>query len=167
MSTNTQKGEEEDDYIRPPDKVKRERLTDFDMVKNDEYKEDDYLQQCIMQSLIEQQSIQNANEMYEKYILQEEQRIQEANDLFEKSILEKYQQEIFERKQKFSPFLINLIKLKKYDDDFEKVFEILSPMIDCYCQELSIVPLDSKIHEFILKKIKTMRYYEIVLPLLQ
>jgi len=149
--SNQQNNNNQEDYVRPPDKIVRERLTNS--FYNNGYKEDDYLQQCIMQSLLEQQGMQEANELYEKRILQEHQQ--------------EIEKQIVERKEKFSPFLINLIKLKTYDNDFQKVFEILSPMIENYCQDInSVVPLDSNIREFVLKKIKTMREHKNVVELL-
>lgn len=110
----------QEDNIRPPDEVIRERL--IENTVSDYEKQIHEAIQLSMEELKQQQLIQ---------------------DNYEKDLVIQYLNECKKRRELFEEFLLNLNKLIKYDKEIKEIYDIISPIIELYCsQHIEVVNLD-------------------------
>ena len=125
----------DNEEIRPPDEVKRERLIDDN--------------RCEFQKQMDEALYLS---------LQEIKQQEEISRQYEEKIIKIYNDEIQKRKETFINLLMDLNKLIKFDKDIKEIYEIIEPIIESYCnQYIEYVELDSITHEKIFKVIKTVR----------
>ena len=125
----------EDEEIRAPDEVKIEQLM------NDNRSEfDKQIDKAIYLSL---QEIKN---------------VEEVNKQYEELIIKNYNDEIIFRKEKFQQLLLDMNKLMRFDKDIKEIYEIIEPIIDCYCgQYMNQCEIDTVTHDRIFKVIGNIR----------
>ena len=125
----------EDEEVRPPDEVKRERLIDDN--------------RCEFQKQMDEALYLS---------LQEIKLQQEISSKYEELIIENYHNEINERREKFRGLLLNINKLIRFDKDIKEIYEIIEPIIESYCnQYIEYVELDEDTYDKIFKVIGTIR----------
>jgi small-conductance mechanosensitive channel len=128
---------EDDDNIRPPDKIIREKLMEDN---RSDYEKD--IEKAIANSLNEIQKFQKKNEAFEEEII--------ADLYLQMSI----------RRKKFENLLFNLSKLKKFDKQIRDIYEIISPIIESYCCQFNeSVEIDSNTYDYIFMVLSTTRVY--------
>ena len=123
------------DNIRPPDEVKKDQL------------------------------IQDTRSDYDKQIdealylsLQESIHQEQINIQYEKGILTEYENLTIERREIFAAFLLDLNKLIKFDKNVKEVYEIIEPIIECYCgQYIQTCELDEETYDKIFKVVSSIR----------
>jgi len=127
--------DETEDNIRPPDKVKVEKLVE-DTRSNYEKEIDDAL-----------------------YIsMKEYKKQQECYDTYEEQIMEEYVNVCTKRKEIFEVFLFNLNRLIKYDKEIKEILDIIDPIIDSYCnQYIEFVILDELTYDKIFNTLDKVR----------
>jgi hypothetical protein len=125
----------EDDNIRRPDKVKRERLLD-DTRSDFERQLDEAL-----------------------YIsLQELKESEEKNKLYEDEIYSNYLCETTRRRELFRELLFDLRKLIKFDKEIKEIYEIIEPIIESYCgQFIDCFEADEETYNRIFDVLGTIR----------
>jgi len=101
-----------EDNIRPPDRVRTERL-----VEDTRSEFDKQLDKALYLSL---QQIKAEQELYEQY---------------EKNIFEQHIAVTNQRKEQFTKFLFDLNKLIRFDNEVREIYEILEPIIESYCDQ--------------------------------
>ena len=127
--------DEDEDKVRSPDKVKREKLMD-DLEESD----DDEFNYAIHLSI---------NEF---------QKQEELNKKFEDELINNYHNLIKERKEIFHPLLLELIRLSKYDKEIKEIYEILKPIIHSYClQNIEFIDFDAITYTKIFKTLSSIR----------
>ena len=99
-----------EDDIRPPDKIKREKL-----LQDNRSNFDKQIDEALYQSI----------KLYETEIQKYEE--------FEKQIIQEQNQEIKKRKDLVKPILFELNRIRKYDIKMNEIYEIIEPIIDSYC----------------------------------
>lgn len=131
----------DEDKVRSPDKVKREKLIDDFSYKDDlEESDDDEFNYAIHLSI---------NEF---------QKQEELNKKFEDELINNYHNLIKERKEIFHPLLLELIKLSKYDIEIKEIYEIVEPIIEAYCmQYFEFTELDETTYDKIFKVLSSIR----------
>jgi hypothetical protein len=127
--------DETEDNIRPPDKVKVEKLVE-DTRSNYEKEIDDAL-----------------------YIsMKEYKKQQECYDIYEEQIMEEYVNLCAKRKEIFEVFLFNLNRLIKYDKEIKEILDIIDPIIESYCnQYIEFVILDELTYDKIFNTLDKVR----------
>ena len=124
-----------DDNVRAPDKIKKEQLLEDNRSEYEKQEED-----ARYWSLLEFNEQKELNEKYEEDTINEHKRI------------------IIERKDIFREFLFDVNKLIRFDKDMKEIYEIIEPIIDCYCgQYMNHCELDSITYDRIFKVIGNIR----------
>jgi hypothetical protein len=135
----------EDEEIRAPDEVKRERLIDDN--------------RCEFQKQMDEALYLS---------LQEIKNVEEINKKYEELIIQNYHNEINERREKFVGLLLDINKLIRFDKDIKEIYEIIEPIIESYCnQYIEYVELDEETYDKIFKVIGTIRTNKKNIELLQ
>jgi len=135
----------EDEEIRAPDEVKRERLIDDN--------------RCEFQKQMDEALYLS---------LQEIKNVEEINKKYEELIIQNYHNEINERREKFGGLLLDINKLIRFDKDIKEIYEIIEPIIESYCnQYIEYVELDEETYDKIFKVIGTIRTNKKNIELLQ
>ena len=124
-----------DDNVRAPDKNKKEQLLQDNRSEYEQQEED-----ARYWSLLEFNEQKELNEKYEEDTINEHKRI------------------IIERRELFRGFLFDLNKLTRFDKDMKEIYEIIEPIIDCYCaQYMKQCELDPITYDRIFKVIGNIR----------
>ena len=124
-----------DDNVRAPDKIKKEQLLEDNRSEYEKQEED-----ARYWSLLEFNEQKELNEKYEEDTINEHKRI------------------IIERRELFRGFLFDLNKLTRFDKDMKEIYEIIEPIIDCYCaQYMKQCELDPITYDRIFKVIGNIR----------
>ena len=124
-----------DDNVRSPDKTKKEQLLEDNRSEYEKQEED-----ARYWSLLEFNEQKELNEKYEEDTINEHKRI------------------IIERRELFRGFLFDLNKLTRFDKDMKEIYEIIEPIIDCYCaQYMKQCELDPITYDRIFKVIGNIR----------
>ena len=125
----------DNEEIRPPDEVKRERLIDDN--------------RCEFQKQMDEALYLS---------LQEIKQQEEISRQYEEKIIKIYNDEIQKRKETFINLLMDLNKLIKFDKDIKEIYEIIEPIIESYCAHYTeIIELDDVTYEKIFKVLGTIR----------
>lgn len=144
--------------IRPPDKVKREKLID----DSSEYSLDKSLE-VSFDYLYENELNDAINLSIKEFEKQEE-----MNKKYQEDIVNSFIVKVKERKDKFKHLLFNLKKIINYDKDIKEVFEIIEQIIDSYCAHyFDNIELDPITYEKIFKVVGSIRIDKITLDLLK
>jgi hypothetical protein len=126
--------------VRSPDKVKREKLIDEFSYHDNLEESDDEFNYAIHLSI---------NEF---------QKQEELNKKLEDELINNYHNLIKERKELFYPLLLELIRLSKYDKEIKEIYEILEPIIHSYClQNIEFIHLDAITYTKIFKALSSIR----------
>jgi hypothetical protein len=126
--------------VRSPDKVKREKLIDEFSYHDNLEESDDEFNYAIHLSI---------NEF---------QKQEELNKKFEDELINNYHNLIKERKEIFHPLLLELTRLSKYDKEIKEIYEILEPIIHSYClQNIEFIDLDTITYTKIFKALSSLR----------
>ena len=132
---NTDINNNSDDNVRAPDKIKKEQLLQDNRSEYEQQEED-----ARYWSLLEFNEQKELNEKYEEDTINEHKRI------------------IIERRNLFREFLFDLNKLIRFDKDIKEIYEIIEPIIDCYCgQYMKQCEIDTVTHDRIFKVIGNIR----------
>jgi hypothetical protein len=133
------------DEVRPPDKVKNERLIENNM--------DDFDKEI--------------NEAL--YLSMEEFANQEImNEIYEKELINNFIIETVKRREKFKELLIKMNSLIKIYSDIKEVYEIIEPIIYTYCeQHIEKCEIDEKTYNKIFKTLSTIRVNSETIQLLK
>lgn len=125
----------QEDNIRAPDEVVRETL--LEDTRSDFEKQIDEAMYLSMQEMNHQSEI---NRQYEEQLL---------ND---------YAKESKRRKEIFKGFLLNLNKIRKFDNEVREIYDILDPIIDSYCDQfIETCELDVETYDKIFDTLKKIR----------
>lgn len=125
----------DDDFVRAPDKVKREALMEDN---RSEYQKQ--MDEALYLSFQEFKQQDDINRKYEEEILNEHLKI------------------INDRKDLFGGLLFDLNKLIRLDKDVKEIYEIIEPIIDSYCAQcINICEIDSVTYDRIFKVIGNIR----------
>ena len=128
-------GDFDDEQIRPPDEVIRERLVED--TRCDFQKQMDEAFQLSMQEAINQEKVYQA---------------------YEDEIINNYLKETIERKEKFGKLLMDVNKLIKFDEKMKEIYEIIEPVIFTYCeQHIEVWETDEETYEKIFKTLSSIR----------
>ena len=85
----------------------------------------------------------------------EQQKLQKH---YEEKIIAEYYKVSNERKEQFREFLFDLNKLLRFDKETKKIYEIIEPIIDAYCNQIiEFYELDSLTYDRIFKALKGVR----------
>ena len=142
---NTDINNNSDDNVRAPDKIKKEQLLQDNRSEYEKQEED-----ARYWSLLEFNEQKELNEKYEEDTINEHKRI------------------IIERRELFRGFLFDLNKLTRFDKDMKEIYEIIEPIIDCYCaQYMKQCELDPITYDRIFKVIGNIRTDKNVIELLK
>jgi hypothetical protein len=77
---------------------------------------------------------------------------------FLKDVLNNYLHECKKRSEIFEELLLILNKLIKYDKEIKEIYDIITPIIDLYCnQHIEVVHLDKITYDKIFKTISKIR----------
>lgn len=98
--------------IRPPDKVKTERI-----IEDNRSEYEKQLDEALHLSI---QDLSNQEEIYKKY---------------EDDILRDHHDTTKKRREIFSEFLFDIHKLVRFDQEIKEIYEIIEPIIDAYCEQ--------------------------------
>ena len=135
----------DDEQIRPPDEVIRERLVE-DTRCNFQKQMDEALY-LSMQEVINQEKI---------------------NKSYEDEIVNNYLKETTERREKFGKLLMDMNKLIRLDAKIKEIYEIIEPVIFTYCeQHIEIWETDEETYEKIFKNLSTIRTDKTAVELLK
>jgi hypothetical protein len=96
-----------DDNIRPPDKVKRERLIETNPWEEEEFEEEEFEEDILQNMLDYEKEIQ-------KFFIEEKNR----------------------RKENFNVLLLKMKRLANYDKEVEEIYNIIDPIIESYCEQV-------------------------------
>jgi len=142
----------DNDQIRPPDKVKRERLIDYSYEDNyeDEHNEFNNFD-----------NFDNFHDEINKAInisLQEEETMQKIYLEYETKCLEEHLEMKKERHSKFEKLLNDLSRLSKYDQSIKEIYEIIEPIIYNFCNGyITFYEFDKETYDKIFHHINTIR----------
>jgi hypothetical protein len=135
----------DDEQIRPPDEVIRERL--IEDTRCDFQKQMDEALYLSMQEVINQEKI---------------------NKSYEDEIVNNYLKETTERREKFGKLLMDMNKLIRLDAKIKEIYEIIEPVIFTYCeQHIEIWETDEETYEKIFKNLSTIRTDKTAVELLK
>lgn len=124
-----------EDNIRLPDEIISDRL--LEDTRNDYEKELDEAINLSYQELLEKQDLSRK---------------------YEEQIIKDYNEETLKRKTNFEKLLLDLNKLSKLDKEVREIYNIIDPIIECYCsQYINICILDVETHETIFKLLSKIR----------
>lgn len=124
-----------EDNIRLPDEIISDRL--LEDTRNDYEKELDEAINLSYQELLEKQDLSRK---------------------YEEQIIKDYNEETLKRKTTFEKLLLDLNKLSKLDKEVREIYNIIDPIIECYCsQYINICILDVETHETIFKLLSKIR----------
>jgi hypothetical protein len=154
------------DSIRPPDKVKREKLIDDSFEDSLE----ESLEYSIDNSFKDSLDYSYENELNNAVYLsiKELEKQKEINKKYEEEVVNSFIVKVQERKDKFKDLLFNLKKIINYDKDIKEVYEIIEPIIDSYCAHyFDNVELDSITYDKIFKVIGSVRIDKKIIDLLK
>ena len=96
--------------IRPPDQPKSEQL-----LQDNRSDFDKQLDEALYQSI----------QLYQD-------EVQKHEDL-EKKLIQQHREEIEKRKNLVRPILFELNRIRKFDPKINNIFEMIEPILDCYC----------------------------------
>jgi hypothetical protein len=108
----------ETEEIRLPDEVKRERLVALEETNIYPDRFEDDINKVIQLSLHEWTQQENSNAEFEEHIVY-------------KHIIETE-----ERRKKFKNILFNMSKIINYDKNMREIYEIITPIIENYCNQV-------------------------------
>ena len=135
----------DDEQIRPPDEVIRERLVED--TRCDFQKQMDEALRLSMQEVINQEKM---------------------NQAYEDEIVNNYLKETTERREKFGKLLMDMNKLIRLDAKIKEIYEIIEPVIFTYCeQHIEIWETDEETYEKIFKNLSTIRTDKTAVELLK
>jgi hemoglobin-like flavoprotein len=121
--------------IRPPDKVKREKLMSEPI---DEY--NDEMDEALYQSM-------------QNVILQ-----QKMNEDYEDELINTFTKIQSERSEKFKDLLFDVKRIANFDKNIKEIHEIIEPIIEAYCnQYIEHYNIDKETLERIFKVLSTIR----------
>lgn len=137
----------DNEEIRPPDEVKRERLIQYDSDEDKypyEYEKfnenDDEIQKAISISLQEHEILQQKHIDYENKWYQE------------------YYEMTKDRFNKFDKLLNDLLRVSKYDKSTKEIYEIVEPIVYNFCKGyISYYEFDNETHKKIFDCIESIR----------
>lgn len=139
--SNSNLNNDNENNIRPPDKIKKEILIENEY--NDEYyneNEDEELNMVINLS---------RNEFNKQ---------KELNNKFEEEILNNYCEIYNKRKEIFNHLIIKLVRLSKYDTKIKAIYDMLEIIIDSYCsQSIEFQELDKNTYDNIFNLLNSIR----------
>jgi hypothetical protein len=136
---------QEDNNIRPPDRVVTEQL-----IEDDSSDFDKQIDEAKYLSIKEMTNLQIINQQYEDQILKD------------------YKDETNKRIELFKDFLLNLNKISKFDKEVREIYDILDPIIDSYCgQYFEFCNLDSETYNKIFNILYKIRNNKFVLDKLK
>ena len=128
---------EDDENIRVPDEVKRERLIENIDIRSQFEKQID---EALFQSIKEHTE-------YEKKINE-----------YETSIIYESLQETKNRKQQFASLLHDIVRISKFDTQIKEIYNIIEPIIELYCaQFITNYEFDEITYEKIFTTLSTIR----------
>lgn len=104
----------DEDNIRPPDESIYEQLVDLHDTRSDFDKE---MEEAIQQSM---------KEFVDQDII---------NRQYEEDILKTYEKIKLERKENCRELLLDINKLTHYDKDIKEIYDIIEPILECYCNQ--------------------------------
>lgn len=123
------------DNIRSPDVVKKEQLLQDNR--------SEYEKQMDEAMYLSIEEFKKQEEDYQKY---------------EDEVISEHRKIINERMELFRVFLFDLSKLFRFDKDIKEIYEIIEPIIDCYCgQYMNQCELDPITYNRIFKVIGNIR----------
>jgi len=132
--------QEEKDFVRKPDSVKREKLIEENIIYFDKEIENEEINKAIYLSIYE---FKNQEVLNKK---------------FEEETINNYKKIVIERNAIFNSLLLKLLRLSKYDKEIKEIYEILEPIIEFYCnQYIEFIELELKTYEKIFKVLNTIR----------
>lgn len=138
--------DKEENKLRDPDLVKRERLIDdaFDFEEEELLFHDHHLDDDLEKALKESQNL------FQEKI--------ELSENYQKQIIETYMEETRKRKQRFTELLLHLKKVAFYDPEVKEIYEILDPIIDSYISQcIETVELDPVTYDRIFYVIRSLK----------
>jgi hypothetical protein len=112
-----------------------------------------------------EQLLQDTRSEYDKQMdeamhlsVQEFKKQEEVNQKYEEDLINEHNRIIIERRELFRGFLFDLNKLIRFDKDMKEIYEIIEPIIDCYCaQYMNQCEIDTVTHDRIFKVIGNIR----------
>ena len=112
-----------------------------------------------------EQLLQDTRSEYDKQMdeamylsIQEFKKQEEVNQKYEEDIINEHIKIVNDRKESFRGFLFDLNKLTRFDKDMKEIYEIIEPIIDCYCaQYMNQCEIDTVTHDRIFKVIGNIR----------
>ena len=112
-----------------------------------------------------EQLLQDTRSEYDKQMdeamhlsVQEFKKQEEVNQKYEEDLINEHNRIIIERRELFRGFLFDLNKLIRFDKDMKEIYEIIEPIIDCYCaQYINQCEIDTVTHDRIFKVIGNIR----------
>jgi len=125
----------DDEQIRPPDEVVRERLAEDT--------------RCYFQKQMDEALRLSMLEVINQ---------EKINQLYEDEIVNNYLKETTERREKFRKLLTDMNKLIRFDAKIKEVYEIVEPIIYTYCeQNIETWETDEETYEKIFKNLSAIR----------
>ena len=90
------------------------------------------------------------------------------NIVFEEKILDDFNKEKKQRQELFKNILLQIQKVSRYDKELNKVFDILSSILDMYYEQLfNSYELDYDTYELIFSNLKSVRINDFEIDLLK
>lgn len=133
----------DEDYIRPPDSIKKERLLDENLY--DDYLFNDTSYNTYM------------NNVYEESKKEYENRIQLEQE-YEKHVIQDYLNTVEKNKARFQPLLNDIKRLSKFDTEVKEIYDIIEPIIQSHCANLlSVVEFEHITYNRIYKVLGSIR----------
>lgn len=124
-----------EDFVRAPDKPKREQL--LDDIRSDFEKQMD---EAISLSI--------------KYLKEQE----EKNKKYEEELINEHLKNVSKRRDIFHNLLFDLNRLSRFDKEIKNIYEIIEPIIDAYCDGyIQAYQIDTETYDKIFKNIKNIR----------
>ena len=142
---NLKRFDDMEDNIRPPDLTRQEQL--IEDTRSEFEKQIDQAMYLSMRDLSENQ---------------------QSNEKYEQQLLDDYLSETNNRKDIFRDFLLNLNKISRFDKEVREIYEIIDPIIECYCnQYIQICELDEETYDKIFSILKKIRNSQNVFDILK
>ena len=134
------------DEIRPPDKVKREKL----MQDDDRSDYDREIEEVLYLSM------------------QEAKEEEIKNHKFEEEVINSYLEKQCKRRELFRDLLVKMNKVSRFDKDVKELNEILDPIIEAYCLDyIQFYEVDKETHNKVFQVLKTIRVNKNTLDILK
>lgn len=139
---------EEQDNVREPDPVKREKILDdgfgFDFEEDVVFEEQQFNDDDLDKALKESRNLYREK--------------MELSENYQKQIMELYMEETRQRKEKFANLLLQIKKVAFYDPEVKEIYEILDPIIDSYVSQcVETVELDPITYDRIFHVIRSLK----------